>query len=404
MNKTIILFILTYLILGTLLSQKPYLGDAENYSLFTSDGAFSSTGDSHVYGSVGTDGGEFNAFPPGTLTGDIQVSNSYSAQVALVIEAAYSEISSINCNQVIGVTMGNNQVLTPDVYCIGAATELAGNLILDGLGNPDAIFIIKIDGALNIAEFSNVILVNSASKENVFWQINGMFALYPNSMFEGTAIVNGAITLYGSSVLNGRALSRGGAISISSNLIDMKLSSLPIELISFTAILSGEMVKINWATASEINNDFFSVQHSINGTSFNEIKRIAGSGNSITIKNYSFRDNSPSIGVSYYRIKQTDYDGNSTFSNTAVVNRKKILTTSIYPNPYHDFTTISIDEFWDFKNHEIRIYNIPGEIVFQVRLVRPITRIQTSYFQPGMYFYKIFINSKEVSNGKLIYE
>lgn len=404
MKKIIRLSIIVFLLPIQLFCQIPDLGTASRFSLFTSVGEFSSTGFSDVTGDVGTNAGAFSAFPPGTLNGEIQVVNSISAQAALDIETVYGEISAITCGEVIGINLGNDQILTPNVYCIGAASSLDGILTLDGEGNPDAVFIIKIDGALSVHDFSTVNLINSALTKNVFWQINGQFDLAENCIFEGSVIVNGAINLYGSSVLHGRALSRNGAISINSNSITMKSTTLPIELLSFTVTSVGKNVKIDWATASETNNEYFIVQQSENGILFTEIQQIRGAGNSNILINYSILDKNPSSGISYYRIKQTDFDGNFTFSNLAVINRKKDIPTKIYPNPYSEFTTICIDESMDLKNTELKIFNIIGDEMLSFQISKPITRIETNSLQSGMYFYKVFTDSHEVSSGKLIYD
>ncbi len=85
---------------------------------------------------------------------------------------------------------------------------------------------------------------------------------------------------------------------------------LPIELISNEAICSGNNVVINWSTASETNNNFFTIQKSIDGINFIDAGVVAGAGNSTSILNYSFTDYNSYDGISYYRLTQTDYNGN----------------------------------------------------------------------------------------------
>ena len=71
---------------------------------------------------------------------------------------------------------------------------------------------------------------------------------------------------------------------------------------------------MSWSTASEINNDFFTVEKSIDGHIFESIRQVAGAGFSTTVKNYSIYDRNPVSGISYYRLKQTDYDCNFEYS------------------------------------------------------------------------------------------
>ena len=125
----------------------------------------------------------------------------------------------VTCGIVLGPILGANQILTPDVYCIGSAASLTGDLILNAVGDPSAIFIIKIDGALSTAANSRVILQGMASLCNVYWQINGKFGLGAGSQFKGTVLVNGEIELLEASSLMGQALSQAGAISTHNNVV-----------------------------------------------------------------------------------------------------------------------------------------------------------------------------------------
>lgn len=88
-------------------------------------------------------------------------------------------------------------------------------------------------------------------------------------------------------------------------------SSLPIELINFFAICDNNKITLDWNTATEENNDYFTIERSADGITFSPLLNIPGSGNSSTIKNYSAVDNDPLNGTSYYRLKQTDYNGQS---------------------------------------------------------------------------------------------
>ena len=200
-------------------AQAPDLGTTSGFALFTAGGAFNNTGLTNVTGNVGTNAGAFNAFPPGTVIGAIHVADATSAQAAKDADTAYSQLSAVTCGSVIGVTLGNGQILTSGVYCQGAASTLNGILTLDGGGNPNALFIIKIGGAFSTSALSSVVLINSASLCNVYWQINGQVDLGDSSVFRGTIIANGAINLSQGASLEGRGLSIAGAISLSTNTV-----------------------------------------------------------------------------------------------------------------------------------------------------------------------------------------
>ena len=195
--------------------QAPTLGTTSNFAIFTAAGAFSNVGASTVTGDVGTGAGAFTGFPPGTLVGQIHAADPTSVIAATDVATAYSNLSATAAGTVIGATLGNGQVLTAGIYSQGAASTLNGTLTLDGGGNANAMFIIKIGGALSANASSTIVLIGSASACNVYWQVNGAFSLAAGSVFTGTVVASGAITLLSGAILNGRALTTGGLVSIS---------------------------------------------------------------------------------------------------------------------------------------------------------------------------------------------
>jgi fibronectin-binding autotransporter adhesin len=108
---------------------------------------------------------------------------------------------------------------------------------------------------------------------------------------------------------------------------------LPISLSSFTATLFKTHVDVKWTTQSEINNDYFNVERSADNISYYSIGIVDGHGTTTQMNNYSFIDNNPLRGISYYRLRQTDFDGTSeTFSPVVINNRGNGIFT-VYPNP-----------------------------------------------------------------------
>ncbi len=95
---------------------------------------------------------------------------------------------------------------------------------------------------------------------------------------------------------------------------------LPIELIAFSGSCNNNRTEINWTTASETNNNFFTIERSVDANIFEVLKTIPGSSNSNYIINYSTTDDKPFAGTTYYRLKQTDYDGSSKYSDIVSVN------------------------------------------------------------------------------------
>ena len=117
--------------------------------------------------------------------------------------------------------------------------------------------------------------------------------------------------------------------------------ALPIKLMYFNAQLRNEIVELDWATAAEINNDFFTVEKSTDGISFEPVLTMRGAGNSTSTLTYSATDPNPLSGYSFYRLKQTDYDGHYSYSEVQTVKTKggsalqeALDVKSVFPNPF----------------------------------------------------------------------
>lgn len=109
---------------------------------------------------------------------------------------------------------------------------------------------------------------------------------------------------------------------------------LPVVLLEFKAVLGKEGVEVSWITATEINNDYFTVERSNHGLGFQPIAVVPGAGNSSQRIKYSITDGSPFQGLNYYRLKQTDFDGQFEYSTIIAVQvDDPFVTNSIYPNP-----------------------------------------------------------------------
>jgi Secretion system C-terminal sorting domain len=119
---------------------------------------------------------------------------------------------------------------------------------------------------------------------------------------------------------------------------------LPIELLSFDAKPDGNKVDLIWATASEVNNDYFTIERTVDGLNFEFVGTAQGAGNSTSVINYSLIDNDPYEGVSYYRLKQTDFDGKYVYSELRMVNFEKgnVFSFNVYPNP-NDGGTLNLE-------------------------------------------------------------
>ncbi|MBX2901230.1 MAG: hypothetical protein KF775_16375 [Cyclobacteriaceae bacterium] len=150
---------------------------------------------------------------------------------------------------------------------------------------------------------------------------------------------------------------------------------LPVELTQFTAQPEGETVKLNWLTASELNNDFFTVQRSADGVEFSSLGMVAGQGTRTTPTAYQFVDETPQAGLNYYRLKQTDFDGTSSYSNIVAVNMA--LEWSVYPNPVGYGKEVTINQKGDYV-----LVNNLGVIVMRVTQTN---KLNVTGLAPGVY-------------------
>lgn len=163
---------------------------------------------------------------------------------------------------------------------------------------------------------------------------------------------------------------------------------LPVKMVSFSAEADQQKVKLNWSTATETNNDFFTIERSTNESQWAEIKKAKGAVNSTNIRNYLAYDESPVNGTSYYRIKQTDLDGKATYSEIRTVRNitiaKKYL--SIYPIP-NTGNTINITGITDYKNQELTLLNAGGNMLFATTL--STSSVELPSLTAGVYFIRI---------------
>jgi hypothetical protein len=131
-----------------------------------------------------------------------------------------------------------------------------------------------------------------------------------------------------------------GANTFSPWILVAQPAPLPVELLSFTADVVPEGVELLWITASEINNNYFTVERSADALHFEDLLKVAGAGNSNQTLHYSALDKNPLQGISYYRLRQTDFDGTSSWSGVVSVLIKGNENFILFPNPANDFLKI----------------------------------------------------------------
>lgn len=201
----------------------PNLASAACFALFSEIGPVTNNLDpTLVNGDVGTNSGLTTLFNPLLVTGTIHsVPDGTTAVCATDLTNAYNYLNALptDITLIAPTLFGHNLVLTPHTYLLGAATQLTDTFYLDAQGSPNAVFVIKINGAFQTTTNSRVVLRNGALAKNVYWNINGAISLGKNSIFNGTIVSAGAIDILTGATVNGRALTTNGALNVTSSTI-----------------------------------------------------------------------------------------------------------------------------------------------------------------------------------------
>jgi len=174
---------------------------------------------------------------------------------------------------------------------------------------------------------------------------------------------------------------------------------LPIELVSFTATCDGRSALVEWTTATEKNNDYFSLERSDDAINFTEIARVAGAGNSIEPLDYSYTDYGIHGGDNYYRLVQVDYDGTRTVSDIVVAT---CIDTEVgepdvqaFPNPFNGELTVVLNNF-DNRPARIEVYDMLGKLIYVQKAEAPQNSFETilnlSNLPPAAYNIRVSTN------------
>ena len=164
-------------------------------------------------------------------------------------------------------------------------------------------------------------------------------------------------------------------------------SVLPVTLTSFTARPIGKAVQLDWATATETNNDYFSIEHSTDGRTFSEIGRLTGAGTTQEEQRYAFVHRSPEAGLNYYRLDQHDFDGAHEYSpvQTAVIEGKNTWTA--WPTLARDVVNLEWVEA-PKGSTVVEVFNAAGQKVYRQPAPQGAVRVQVPVQQwaPGTYW------------------
>ncbi|MEZ4884230.1 MAG: DUF4331 family protein [Chitinophagales bacterium] len=184
-------------------------------------------------------------------------------------------------------------------------------------------------------------------------------------------------------------------------------TKLPVELLAFEGEVQKEGNYLTWATASESNNAYFTLERSLNGTDFEAITKIVGAGTTSASNSYNFLDREAPIGTSYYRLKQTDFNGQSESFKTIALNRgERNINLNIEGVRTLQGGVVSIDYTYNSDNMvNIHVYDAVGKLLYsdKANATRGENTHQINFTaaNSGMYIVTI-TDGKEVASTKIL--
>ncbi len=173
---------------------------------------------------------------------------------------------------------------------------------------------------------------------------------------------------------------------------------LPVELLYLNGECNNGKATINWATASEVRNDHFEVERSLNGSEFEVIGRVNRTSKVKSENKYSIEDERPLVGTTYYRLKQVDIDGIEKYFDIIAVNCKRKMDIEVYPNPSPGTFNIHGIE----GDNEVIVKDILGNVVYHVVNVIDQYEFNLNEFVSGIYFLEINMTGQEKLMKKVI--
>ena len=232
----------------------------------------------------------------------------------------------------------------------------------------------------------------------------GVFNIPLGTPIATTSTVSFQILVWGASGSTGTMDIEGSTFSGTNNLADPGAQILgtlnqllPVELTSFSAKpASKRSVMLEWATASEDNNDFFAIEHSRNGVDFEEVDYVQGAGTTLVPQSYSYLHEQPAKGSNYYRLKQMDYDGAFSYSPIEVVNFQADNRLVVTPTLARQHIEVSVSEEVSEQGGLLQVFDLSGRQVISTSLNGDANqRINISELPNGHYFVRL--SSERVS-------
>ncbi|HTA62414.1 MAG TPA: T9SS type A sorting domain-containing protein [Bacteroidia bacterium] len=315
---------------------------------------------------------------------------SVTSGTVTISAAAFAGYSTIS------ISVGAQLIVTGTV-------SLGGNTSIDVADDGDLV----INGDFNVGGNSSFTLSGAGTMEingnvsasgHFSLDDNGGLAVSGNASFSGSAAVSGtgSLAVAGTTSTSGSGTVFGGTGSCTGCTMGNG-DPLPISLLSFDAIATEKTVDLKWTTVTQTNNSYFTIEKSKDGQNFAEVARVQGAGTSTQELTYSTIDDMPSEGVSYYRLKQTDFNGKYTVFKIVPVTFNLKPVVRVYPNPANDNFSIETN---DITTQSMQVFDVAGKVVLSQQISNK-AHIDVSALDEGIYTLTLS-NDYAVVNKKIV--
>jgi hypothetical protein len=281
---------------------------------------------------------------------------------------------------------------------------------------------LSVIGNIDLANGTLLAEINGVGQGTTYdWlPVNGVVTIGPNSkltLIFGAAAGNGAAydvvtagILSGTFALNNISFSNTGSGNVTGitvtypggTIVRITIASpLPIELVDFQAITEGEQVRLTWQTASEINNEGFHVERSLDIIGWEEIGFVAGKGTTTAVQNYSFLDEKPATSLNYYRLRQIDFDGKEELSKIVSIDLTHLqdLSIQVFPNPAKaggeltlflpDVSRAVLQGMTGSEEMMVQLFSPAGQLVRSVMLENGYNSLTTNGLSTGVHTLRV---------------
>ncbi|OYW16976.1 MAG: hypothetical protein B7Z54_09065, partial [Sphingobacteriales bacterium 12-47-4] len=290
---------------------------------------------------------------------------------------------------------------------------------------------LDIDGNLNLKEFCEVRMgsgstatyMSSTSDLSVLQMLTGQFkgenilgiersgidtSAFSNMFTTTNTAITGFSVAYGTNTL----IPTNGARQFSLYMKGFNYpdaATLPLELLSFGAMLKKTTVELNWITLWEKNLSHFEIERSLDGRTFQQAGLVFGVGNSDFKNSYSFKNNISELSapIIYYRLKLVDQDGSYGYSDIRAIrisnSKNEVMTVMAYPNPVVNEVKITIPDSWQGTEVKYDLFNANGRVVKSIRSAKASQTEMINMSDLGRGFYVLKAsNGTEVAQQKII--